>query len=396
MHTDPIVEQFDAALTQPERDLIERAGDFGRRVVAPNARQWEYDRRPPIDALRAACAAGLASIEVPAKFGGYGLSFSAKVRLVEELARFDFGFAFALINHHNCTARVANSTPSVAERLVPRMLRGELIGCAGYTEPEHGSDLTGLQTSAKKVEGGWKLSGAKAWITNAAVAGVVITLAQTSPGDGSRGLASFVVEADRPGFVREPAYALHGTHAIGVGGIRLEDYFAPDEALLDPPGASFAAIMAGINGARCYVAAMCAGMLDSAIEEAVRYTSDRQAFGQTLIEFQGLRWSLVDADTDLAALRLLVYRAARAIDARQQATEDAARAKKFAGERTLKHIAGCIQVMGANGLRADHPLMRHLAACKTACFTDGTTEMMNERLGKAIRSRYRPSPTRQT
>jgi alkylation response protein AidB-like acyl-CoA dehydrogenase len=388
MPVHPIVEQFDSQLTDPERDLIDCARDFGRRVVAPNARQWEYDRRPPLDALREACGAGLAAMEVPQEFGGHAFSFSAKARIVEELARFDFGFAFALVNHHNCTARVAGATPSLANRLVPRMLRGDVIGCAGYTEPGHGSDLTGLVTSAERVDGGWKLNGAKVWITNAAVAGLVITLAQTRPGAGSKGLASFIVETDRPGFVREAPYELHGAHAIGAGGFRLEDYLAPNETLLDPPGRSFEAVMTGINGARCYVAAMCAGMLESAIEHAVLYANQREAFGHKLIEFQGLRWSLVDADTDLAALRLLVYRAARAIDARQDATEDAARCKKFAGERTLEHISRCIQAMGANGLRADHPLMRHLTACKTACFTDGTTEMMNERLGKSLSRRY--------
>jgi acrylyl-CoA reductase (NADPH) len=103
-----------------------------------------------------------------------------------------------------------------------------------------------------------------------------------------------------------------------------------------------------------------------------------------LIEFQGLRWSLVDAETDLAALRMLVYHAARQIDAHQDATQAAARAKKFAGERTLKHLAGCLQALGANGLRTEYPLVRHLAAAKIACFTDGTTEMMNERLGKLL------------
>jgi alkylation response protein AidB-like acyl-CoA dehydrogenase len=368
--------------------LIALARDFGRRVVEPSARQWEYERRVPLDALVEACRVGLASIEVPTAFGGYGLGFSVKMRVVEELAKFDFGFAFSLVNHHNCIVRVARASPVLAGRLVPRMLRGELIGCAGYTELEHGSDLGNLTTSAQKVDGGWLLNGAKAWTTNAAVAGVVLTLAQTEPGLGPKGLASFVVEADRAGFVREPPYALHACHAIGVGGFRLENYLAPNEALVDPPGASFVAAMAGINGARCYVAAMCAGMLESAIAEAMRCASSRQAFGQSVLEFQGLRWSLIDADTDLAALRLLAYRAARAIDEGRPATEDAARAKKFAGQRTLGHVAACIQAMGANGLRADHPLMRHLAACKTAGFTDGTTEMMNERLGKLMTRRY--------
>jgi acrylyl-CoA reductase (NADPH) len=129
---------------------------------------------------------------------------------------------------------------------------------------------------------------------------------------------------------------------------------------------------------------MCAGMLDAALDHAVRYASRRTAFGRPVIEFQGLQWSLVDADTDLAALRLLAYRAAQQIDAGDDADVSAAQAKKLAGSRVLGHLAACVQAMGANGLRADHPLMRHLNACKIAAFTDGTTEMMNERLGKLL------------
>jgi alkylation response protein AidB-like acyl-CoA dehydrogenase len=386
--SDQIVNDFDSQLTPAERDLIERAKDFGQRVVAPNARQWEYDRRHPTESLRLACDQGLAGIQLSPAFRGHGYRFSVTMRVVEELSKYDFGFAFSLVNHHNAILSIAHAAPAVAERLVPRMLRGEVIGCAGYTEPDHGSDLAGLTTSAKKVDGGWLLDGAKAWICNGAVAGVVTALAQTDARLGSKGLATFIVEADRIGFAREPAYALHGAHAMGVGGFRLESYFAPDEAMLQPPGAGFKASLAGINGARCYVAAMCAGMLDSAIEPAVCYASGRQAFGQKLIEFQGLRWSLVDAETDLAALRLLAYRAAGQIDGGQDAEEAAAQAKKIAGQRTLGHVAACIQAMGANGLRSDHPLMRHFAACKTACFTDGTTEMMNERLGKLMTRRY--------
>ncbi len=178
---------------------------------------------------------------------------------------------------------------------------------------------------------------------------------------------------------------------MGVGGFRLEHYFADDEALLAAPGAGFKQSLSGINGARAYVAAMCAGMLDSALEEAVRGASARHAFGQPVIDFQGLRWSLVDVETDLAALRLLAYRAAAQIDEGIPAAEAAARAKKFAGDRALGHVAACLQALGARGLRADVPMMRHLAAAKIACFTDGTTEMMNERLGKLMVRRYLPS-----
>ena len=387
MTIDPIVCEFDEELSPAERDLIERARDFGRRVVVPQCAAWERERRVPIDALKAAAAEGLCSVEVPESVGGSGMRFSAKLRMVEELARFDFAFPFLLVNHHNATRRVAEASAPVAERLLPAMLRAETIGCSAYTEPGCGSDLAALTTSAAKSAAGWKLNGRKTWITGAAVADVFVTLAQTQPGSRGRGLATFIVEANCPGFARDAPLAMQGGHAIGAGGFQLMDYVASDESLLDPPGGGFQRAIGGINGARTYVAAMCAGMLASALEWAVRYAGSRTAFGKPLLDFQGLRWSLVDAEADLAALRLVTYRAARRIDAGLPADEDAARAKKMAGERTVGHLAACIQALGARGILEETPLSRHLLAAKIACFTDGTTEMMNERLGKLLAER---------
>jgi alkylation response protein AidB-like acyl-CoA dehydrogenase len=142
--------------------------------------------------------------------------------------------------------------------------------------------------------------------------------------------------------------------------------------------------LAGINGARTYVAAMCCGMLQASLETAVRYTQQRRTFGQAVIEHQGVRWKLVDAATDLEAARLLTYRAARLIDEGGDAVLPAAHAKKFATEMALRRIADCIQAMGANGLRAEYPLARHLAGAKIAAYTDGSIEMMNERIGVGL------------
>src|SRR5918996_174074 len=347
---------LDEVLTPEERAVVARAREFAERHVAPNAARWEWERRYPLETIKAACAEGLHTIELAKKHGGQGHSFSCKLRAFEEISKHDFAFAFALINHHNAVARFArDGQPAHVARLLPRM-----------------------------VAGGWKLSGAKAWITNAAVAGLSVAYAQTDKTLGYRGIACFAIEAGRPGFQRDKPFELHGGHAIGVGGFRLVDYFAPDEAVLHPPGQAFKAALAGINGARAYVAAMCCGMLQAGLETAVRYTRERKTFGQPVLDHQGVRWKLVDAATDLEAARLLTYRAARLLDEGGDAVLPAAYAKKFATEMALRRIADCIQAMGANGLRAEYPLARHLACAKIACYTDGTIEMMNERIGAGL------------
>jgi alkylation response protein AidB-like acyl-CoA dehydrogenase len=376
---------LDEILTPEERAVVARARAFAGEHVAPNAALWEWGRHYPLETIKAACAIGLNTIELAKAHGGQGLSFSCKLRAFEEIAKADFAFAFALINHHNACARFARDGKStLVARLLPRMIAGDLIGCAGLSEPSVGSDFGALETKAERVEGGWKLNGAKAWITNAAVAGLSVAYAQTDRAQGYRGIACFAIEAERPGFHRQPPFALHGGHAIGVGGFRLVDYVAPDEAVLQPPGQAFKSALAGINGARAYVAAMCCGMLQASLETAVRYTEQRKTFGQPVLAHQGVRWKLVDAAADLEAARLLAYRAARLIDEGGDAVLPAAYAKKFATEMVLARIADCIQAMGANGLRADYPLARHLACAKIAAYTDGSIEMMNERIGAAL------------
>ncbi len=376
---------LDEILTAEERAVIARARAFAEQHVGPHAAGWEWDRRYPLETIKAACAAGLNTIELPKDKGGLGLSFSCKLRAFEEIARHDFAFAFALINHHNALVRFArDAQPALQARLLSKMIAGEVIGCAGLSEPGVGSDFSSLEMTAERAAGGWKLNGAKAWITNAAVAGFSFVYAQTDKAQGWRGIACFAIEADRPGFHREKPFALHGGHAIGVGGFRLSDYVAADEAVLQLPGRAFKAALAGINGARTYVAAMCCGMLQASLETAVRYTQARKAFGQPVIEHQGVRWKLTDAATDLEAARLLAYRAARLIDEGGDAVLAAAHAKKFATEMALRRIADCIQAMGANGLRAEYPLARHLASAKIAAYTDGSIEMMNERIGAGL------------
>lgn len=397
-HDEPasVTDEIDRSLDQNDRSLIERARGFAERVVAPNARQWEHERRMPVHALREACTEGLGGMEIARAAGGLGAGFVARARALEEIARHDGAFAFSLSNHHSAAHRIAGMPEgSSARALLAPMLRGELIGCTALTDENAGSDFSAIRTRARKVPGGWLLSGHKTWITNAAGADVILTYAQTaddgSPNAGARGIGCFVVRAADPGFEREPAYALHGAHAIGAGGFVLRDHFVADDMVMSPPGEAFRQAMGGLNRARVQVPLICTGMVDAALAQALDYGERRAAFGRPLLDHQGLRWSLVDVAAELEAMRLLAYRGARLIASGHDARLAAAVAKKYANERALGAIAACMHAMGANGLRAEHPLARHLACAKVFAYTDGTPEMMNERIGQLLRAPARPS-----
>jgi alkylation response protein AidB-like acyl-CoA dehydrogenase len=324
---------------------------------------------------------GLTRVQVPASFGGLGYSFSCKAQIADVLAAGDFGFTMSLINTQNVAANLArNARPEVAARYVPDLIAGRCLGCTALTEPGAGSDFAAIETRASRDGDGWLIDGAKAWITNASDADVVILYAQTESGSGARGIAAFVIDGRRDGFVREPPYALGGQHAIGAGGFRLEGYRARDEELLQPAGKAFKAALASINGARTYIAAMCCGMVGEALDVAVTFGRLRKTFGKPLAEHQGWRWRLAEAASELAACRLMVARAAMQIDEGSDAQLSAAQAKLLATRMAERQIPALAQAMGAEGLREHYPFSRHLLGARVAGFVDGSTEMLLERI----------------
>ncbi len=369
-------------------DPVEAARTFAREVIAPNAARWEDERRYPREAFPEAAARGLCGLVVPAEMGGSGLGATAMARVMEVLAGADMAFSFGLVVHNNLAGAIArHGNPEQVERYLSDLVAGRRVGAFLLTEPQGGSDAAAILTRAGREGGGWVIEGEKAWVSNGAGADVLSVYAQTDPALGWRGIACFLVDADRPGVVREPPYRLMGGHALGTNAFRFEGCRVGGETLLLGPGDGFKAAMAGIDLARVNVAAMCCGMMGVGLDRALAATAGRRAFGQAIADFQGIQWMLADAATDLEASRLLAYEAARRLDADEDATLAAAHAKKFATRAALTRLADCMQAMGAPGYRADCPLSRHLACAKMAQYLDGTTEIQNVVISRALRSR---------
>lgn len=369
-------------------DPVEAARAFAREVIEPNAARWEDERRYPREAVAEAAARGLCGLVVPAEMGGAGLGAAAMARVMEELASADMAFSFGLVVHNNLAGAIArHGDPRQVEAYLDDLVAGHRVGAFLLTEARGGSDAGAILTRARRETGGWVIDGEKAWVSNGAGADVLSVYAQTDPALGWRGIACFLVDADQPGVVREPAYRLMGGHALGTGAFRFEGCRVGEEALLLGPGDGFKAAMAGIDLARVNVAAMCCGMMRVGLDQALAATAERHAFGQAIADFQGIQWMLADAATDLEASRLLAYEAARLLDAGEDATLAAAHAKKFATRAALTRLADCMQAMGAPGYRADCPPSRHLACAKMAQYLDGTTEIQNVVISRALRRR---------
>lgn len=373
-------------LTAAERRVLDAARAFADEHLRPNAQAWDRAAADSRALLEPAARAGLLNLEVPPSHGGQGLSFHCKWRVAEALAAADFGAAMALINSHNVADHLARcAAPALAARCLPELLAGRRAGCTALTEPGAGSDFAAITTRAQPAGDGWRIDGQKAWIVNATHADIIVMYAQTEPGRGAAGIAAFVVDGRREGFVRDPGAALGTARAVDTGGFTLQDYRASADELLHPPGQAFKAALGSINGARVYVAAMCCGMVDDCLRLASAYGVQRQTFGQPLHAHQGWRWSLADAAIELQAARLLVEAAAENIVHGRDAQVAAAQAKVFATRMAGRQIAALMHAMGAEGLREHHPFLRHLGAAQVATLVDGSTEMLLERVARSLR-----------
>jgi alkylation response protein AidB-like acyl-CoA dehydrogenase len=366
-------------------DVVAQAKAFAESYVAPRAAQWHREGRMQVEALKAAAAQGLLGFQTSRDWGGSAISFHEKLALLEALSRHSYDFAFSLTNTAGCAARIASEMPrAVSERYVPAMLAGERFGGSALSEPNAGSDFGGIKTRAVKHGDEWVLNGEKGWITNAAFGDVFIAYAQTDPGAGARGIGSFLIDGRREGFMRTAPEALSGGGVIGAGGFKLVDYRVRAEEVVSLPGPAFKRAMSGVNQARTYVAAMCCAMVDACLEIAIGYGKERQAFGTPLAAKQGWRWMAADIATDIEAGRLLVAKAADLITRGEDAALASAHAKKFATRMAVTRLSEACQLMGAAGLREDYPFLRHLASARVASYTDGSTEMQNERIAAII------------
>src|SRR5439155_18485690 len=251
-------------------------------------------------------------------------------------------------------------------------------------EPHAGSDATAITTVATEDEHGLRVTGQKAWVSLAGEADLFLVICRTQPGNGHEDIAIAAVAADAPGVTFGPLYEKASADFLPIGEMSLVG--APAEVLV-PAGQGMRAALAAIDVARCDIAAIACGLHAEALDVALRYARDRTAFGQALLEFQGIRWQLADAETDLMASRLLVRAAAEALDAGQGATVAIAHAKRFAPDAALRAAITCSEVLGAYWWLHDHPLARFIALAKMLQVVDGTSEVQRLVIARDLEKR---------
>jgi hypothetical protein len=350
-------------------DPVALAQRLVRDQVGPNLEAWEREERYPREVVG---GSGLTGLYAPTGLGGLGLSSAQGVEVFEALGHGDAALAFSISMHNAVVLAVTRmGGEALREGWGRRLAAGRALGGFSLTEPHAGSDATAITTRAVRADGGWRLSGRKAWVSLADEADLFLVVAKTSDEPGHRDVAVFAVARGGGGVSFPTIYRTARSRFLPIGEMALED--SPGEVVA-PPGEGMRAALGAIDLARCNIAAISTGLHAEALRTALRYGRDRQVFGEPVISHQGIAWALADAETDLVAGRLLVRRAAELLGT-PEGSAAVAHAKRFCPDAALRAAILSSEVLGAYGLLEDHPLARFIELAKMLQVVDGTTEI---------------------
>ena len=343
------------------------ARDFAAAELAPHAEQWDDAEGCPTSVLRALADLGFMGMQVPAADGGTVAGHLLNAIVMEEIAA-GCGGVSTIMHVHNsvCAAIVDSGAPSLRARLLPRMTTGECIGAFCVTEPEAGSDTSMLRTVATRVAGGWRLNGAKQFISNGSTAGLAIVLASTEPLAKKKGFTLFAVPTTTAGFRVGRTEKKLGQKCADTSEIFLDDCLVSEDDVLGQPGSGYGYALRTLSAGRVSVAAQAVGMARSAYAYALSYAQHRKAYGQEIVKHQAVSFRLADMLMGIELARQYTYHAAALLDSGQSALREAAIAKCFAAEMAENVGSGAIATLGGYGYLAGpiERIYRDVRACQ--------------------------------
>jgi alkylation response protein AidB-like acyl-CoA dehydrogenase len=365
--------------------LRDMARAFAAARLAPFAVAWDRDKHFPVDTLRAAAALGMAGIYVDEAQGGSGLSRLEAALIIEALATGDPSIA-AYISIHNMVAGMIDRYGSAAQRAryLPPLCAMDWFGSYCLTEPAAGSDAAALRTRAVRDGNDFVLNGTKQFISGAGASQIYIVMARTGA-DGPRGISAFILERGMPGLGFGANEHKMGWNAQPTAQVIMQDVRVPAANLLGAEGQGFKIAMAGLDGGRVNIAAASLGGAQAALDKTIAYLAERRAFGQAIADFQALRFRVADMATELAAARLMLWRAATALDdGEADATLHCAMAKRFCTDAGFEIANQALQLHGGYGYLADYGVEKIVRDLRVHQILEGTNEIMRVIISRAL------------
>ncbi|MEZ4423848.1 MAG: acyl-CoA dehydrogenase family protein [Gemmatimonadota bacterium] len=393
-------------LTDEHRALQRAVRDFALEAIVPVARDLDERCEFPWENVRAMAERGWLGVPVPRELGGMGLDYRSYILVVEELAKFCASHAITISAHTTLgTSPILTfGTEDQKERFVPLLASGRVLGGFGLTEPGAGSDAGGTRTRAVREGDGYRLNGAKIFITHAGVGEIFTVTAVTDPEAGARGITSFVVT--------KPTVDVERARRVGMGHVEdlpfldgvkagkkedkmgwrasdtrellLEDVFVPEANRLGEEGQGFINFMKTLDAGRIGIAGLSLGLAQGAFDVALAYAREREQFGKKIFDLQAVQFRLSELATELQAARHLTYHAAWLKDQGQPFTKEAAMAKLYASELCMKATIQAVQILGGAGYSSDHPVERMLRDAKVCEIGEGTSEVQKLVIGRFL------------
>jgi alkylation response protein AidB-like acyl-CoA dehydrogenase len=376
---------MDFALSEEQMAIRDMARDFGRERIAPHAQAWEAAGTIPREVLREAAGLGFGAMVVPEEMGGAGLSRLNAALVIEVLAMACPAVASFISIHNMCAAMIArHGSDALRARVLPKAVTMDTILAYCLTEPGSGSDAAALRTRAERDGDGWRLAGAKAFVSGGGFADLYLVMARTG-GEGAKGISALLVEAGTPGLSFGAPERKMGWKAQPTAQVQLDDARVPAGNLLGEEGRGFAYAMQGLDGGRLNIAAAALGGAQAAFDIALAYTAERRAFGRTLNEFQALQFRLADMETELQAARIFLYQAAWKLDrGAADATRHCAMAKRLVTDTAFRVANGALQLLGGYGYLADFGVEKLVRDLRVHQILEGTNEIMRVIVARSL------------
>ena len=380
-------------LDEDDRVIAETAAAFAAKRLAPHSLEWDRTKHFPVDVLRESAELGMAAIYCGEDVGGSGLRRLNAVHIFEQLAYADPVIASFISIHNMCAWMIDTyGTPEQRKSWIPRLATMELIASYCLTEPGAGSDAAALRTTAVRDGEHYVLDGVKQFISGAGVSDVYLVMARTG-GQGPRGISAFIVEKDTPGLSFGLNEEKMGWNAQPTAQVILEGVRVPAESMLGGAageGSGFGIAMNGLNGGRINIAACSMGGAQAAYDKAATYVIDRVAFGTPLIDEPTIRFALADMATDLQASRLMLWRAAEALDNDEaDKVTLCAMAKRYVTDSCFNVADRALQLLGGYGYLREYGIEKIVRDLRVHRILEGTNEIMRVVIGRAEATRVR-------